>query len=53
MPLVLGLIIFTLAVINMVIYTPPTYSLLLTAQQRKEDERFKKIDSKRGGRGFV
>jgi len=37
MPLVLGLIIFTLAVINM----------------RKEDERFKKIDAKRGGRGFV
>jgi hypothetical protein len=37
MPIVLGLILFTLCVINM----------------RKEDERFKKIDAKRGGRGFV
>jgi len=37
MPIVLGLILFTLCVINM----------------RKEDERFKRIDAKRGGRGFV
>jgi len=37
MPLVLGLLLFTLCVINM----------------RKEEERFKKIDAKRGGKGFV
>jgi hypothetical protein len=37
MPIVLGLLLFTLCVINM----------------RKEEERFKKIDAKRGGRGFV
>ncbi|KAJ3974734.1 tetraspanin Pls1 family [Lentinula raphanica] len=37
MPIVLGLLLFTLCVIN----------------KRKEDERFKKIDAKRGGRGFV
>jgi len=37
MPIVLGLLLFSLCVINM----------------RKEDERFKKIDAKRGGRGFV
>eukprot|EP00914_Ancora_sagittata_P019211 GHVO01038327.1.p1 GENE.GHVO01038327.1~~GHVO01038327.1.p1 ORF type:complete len:175 (-),score=8.13 GHVO01038327.1:196-720(-) len=37
MPVVLGLLLFSLCVIN----------------KRKEDERFKKIDAKRGGRGFV
>jgi len=37
MPIVLGLILFTLCIINM----------------RKEDERFKRIDLKRGGKGFV
>ncbi|KAJ3993859.1 tetraspanin Pls1 family [Lentinula boryana] len=37
MPVVLGLLLFTLCVIN----------------KRKEGERFKKIDAKRGGRGFV
>jgi len=37
MTIVLGLILFTLCIINM----------------RKEDERFKRIDLKRGGKGFV
>ncbi|KIK63732.1 hypothetical protein GYMLUDRAFT_40795 [Collybiopsis luxurians FD-317 M1] len=37
MPIILGLLLFSLCVIN----------------KRKEDERFKKIDAKRGGKGFV
>lgn len=37
MPVVLGLLLLSVCVIN----------------KRKEDERFKKIDAKRGGRGFV
>jgi hypothetical protein len=37
MPIVLGLLLFSLCVIN----------------KRKEGERFKKIDAKRGGKGFV
>lgn len=31
----------------------PSSSHLVIAVQRKEDERFRKIDAKRGGKGFV
>lgn len=56
MAIALALLLASLCVIKKVcIITLPVilYRLTTLVKQRQEDERFKKIDAKRGGRGFV
>ena len=63
MAVVIGLFVATLCVIARVRRLPlrcaapcvrsPAASFSFSGLQREEEERFKKIDAKRGGRGFV
>jgi hypothetical protein len=52
---IFGLFLASLCVIHVVRFFPAHWHGYLTQAllQRNEIERFKKIDSKRGGRGFV
>jgi hypothetical protein len=56
MAIILGLLLASLCVIKTVRHLRRGLCVLLivcASKQRVEDERFKKIDAKRGGRGFV
>jgi hypothetical protein len=59
MAIIICLLLASLCIIKKVrSYTIPLFNISFndyhpSHQQRQEDERFKKIDAKRGGRGFV